>query len=52
MTLPIVLSLALVLLAAAHVWWAMGGIWPSASESLLARTVIGDGRVRMPPPWQ
>lgn len=51
MTLPIMLSLALVLLAAAHAWWAMGGIWPSASEPLLARTVIGDGRVRMPPPW-
>jgi len=52
MTLPIVLSLALILLAIAHAWWAMGGIWPSASESLLARTVIGDGRIRMPPPWQ
>lgn len=52
MTLAVALSLALALLAAAHAWWAMGGIWPLASEPLLARTVIGDGRVRMPPPWQ
>ena len=52
MTLPIVLSLVLAFLAAAHAWWAMGGIWPSANEADLARAVIGDGRVRMPPPWQ
>ena len=52
MTLPIALSVVLALLAAAHAWWAAGRIWPAASESLLARAVIGDGRVRMPPPWQ
>ncbi len=52
MTLPVSLSLVLALLAAAHAWWAMGGIWPSASEPDLARAVIGDGRVRMPAPWQ
>jgi Protein of unknown function (DUF3995) len=52
MTLPIVLSLVLAVLAVAHAWWAMGGIWPSASESALARAVVGDGRVQMPPPWQ
>jgi hypothetical protein len=52
MTLPIVLSFVLTLLAAAHAWWAMGRIWPSASEFALAYAVIGDGRVRMPPPWQ
>jgi hypothetical protein len=52
MTLPVALSLVLALLAAAHAWWAVGGIWPAASEPDLARAVIGDGRIRMPPPWQ
>ena len=52
MTLPVVLSLVLAVLAAAHAWWAMGRIWPAASEPELARAVIGDGRSRMPPPWQ
>ena len=32
MTLPVVLSLVLAVLAAAHAWWAMGRIWPAASE--------------------
>jgi len=52
MILPFVLSLVAVLIAAAHAWWALGRIWPAASEAALARAVIGDGRVRMPPPWQ
>jgi hypothetical protein len=52
MTLPVVLSLVLASVAAAHAWWAVGGIWPSASETELARAVIGDGRSRMPAPWQ
>lgn len=52
MTLAVTLSLVVALLALAHVWWATGGIWPAASEPDLARAVIGDGRIRMPPPWQ
>ena len=52
MTLPVALSLVVALLAAAHAWWATGRIWPAASASALARAVIGDGRIRMPPPWQ
>jgi len=32
MTLPVALSLVLAVLAAAHAWWALGGIWPAASE--------------------
>ena len=52
MTLPVALSLVAALIAAAHAWWAFGRIWPAASEAALARAVIGDGRVRMPPPWQ
>jgi hypothetical protein len=52
MTLPVVLSLVLAVLAAAHAWWATGRVWPAASEPELAHAVIGDGRSRMPPPWQ
>ena len=50
--LALVLSLVALFLAAAHAWWAIGGVWPSPSASALARGVIGDGRTRMPPPWQ
>ena len=52
MILPLSLTLILALLAAAHAWWALGRIWPAQSEAGLARAVIGEGRVRMPPPWQ
>jgi hypothetical protein len=52
MILPLSLTVIVALLAAAHAWWAVGGIWPAASEPDLARAVIGDGRIRMPPPWQ
>jgi hypothetical protein len=52
MILPLSLTLILVLLAVAHAWWALGKIWPAHSEAGLARAVIGDGRVCMPPPWQ
>jgi hypothetical protein len=46
------LSLVMLLLAAAHAWWAVGGIWPAPNAAALARGVIGDGRTRMPPPIQ
>jgi hypothetical protein len=52
MSLAVALSLVAALIAAAHAWWATGRIWPASSEAVLARAVIGDGRVRMPPPWQ
>jgi len=52
MILPLALSLVALFLAAMHAWWAVGGIWPSASATALANGVIGDGRTRMPPPWQ
>ncbi len=51
-SLAIALCAVVLFLAAAHAWWAVGGIWPSPSASALARGVIGDGRTRMPPPWQ
>ena len=43
MTLPIVLSLVIALLAVAHAWWAKGRIPPAASASALAHAVIGEG---------
>jgi hypothetical protein len=52
MIFPLILTVILALLAAAHAWWAVGGIWPAANEPDLARAVVGDGRTRMPPPWQ
>ena len=52
MTLPSPSRSSLAVLAAAHAWWAMGRIWPAASEPSWRARVIGDGRSRMPPPWQ
>jgi hypothetical protein len=49
----IVLTLVLGTIAGLHAYWGLGGLWPAkGDEALLARTVIGDGRTRMPPPWQ
>ena len=39
-------------LAVIHAMWGMGSHWPEASEEALALGVVGDGRRRMPPPWQ
>jgi len=50
--LALLLSLVLLCLAGLHGWWGLGGIWPAPSARDLARSVIGDGRTRMPPPWQ
>lgn len=33
-----------------HVRWGRGSHWPEASEEMLARAVVGDGRRRMPSP--
>ena len=46
------LSAALFAIALLHAWWGLGGRWPASDEAKLARTVVGDGRTRMPPPWQ
>ena len=45
------LSTVLVLIAALHAYWGMGGTWPEHNAADLARAVVGDGRTRMPPPW-
>ena len=39
-------------LAALHLYWAAGGLWPGGSTSKLIDAVIGDPRLdRMPPAW-
>lgn len=45
------LTAAFAAIAALHVYWGLGGIWPARTAANLARAVIGDGRTRMPPPW-
>lgn len=40
---PRATSLALATLAATHVYWAAGGVWPAASRESLAETVVGPG---------
>jgi hypothetical protein len=39
-------------IAVVHVMWGLGSHWPEESEEALARSVVGDGRRRMPPSWQ
>ncbi len=39
-------------IAVVHALWGLGSHWPDANEEALARGVVGDGRRRMPPPWQ
>lgn len=40
------------LIAAIHVYWAFGGLWPAQTVEGLIHTVIGDPRFeRMPPVW-
>lgn len=48
----VLVSLTLLGIAALHAWWGLGGVWPADDETTLVRTVVGDGRTRMPPPWQ
>jgi hypothetical protein len=38
--------------AVVHALWGGGSSWPEADPEALARSVVGDGRRRMPPPWQ
>ncbi|MBM3645945.1 MAG: DUF3995 domain-containing protein [Alphaproteobacteria bacterium] len=48
----VILSVALGSIAALHVYWGLGGLWPERTPAALAAAVFGDGRKRMPPPWQ
>lgn len=39
-------------IAAIHVYWGLGGLWPADSTRELIDTVVGDTRMtRMPPAW-
>jgi Protein of unknown function (DUF3995) len=38
--------------AVIHALWGLGSNWPEADEEALARSVVGDGRRRMPSTWQ
>ncbi len=46
------LTVMVLVIAGLHACWGLGGLWPEKSEAELALAVIGDGRRRMPPPWQ
>lgn len=50
--LAILLSVAVGAIALIHLLWGLGSHWPEASGEALARSVVGDARRRMPPPWQ
>jgi hypothetical protein len=50
--LAIFLTLIVGSIATLHAYWGLGGLWPAGDEKTLALSVIGDGRTRMPPPWQ
>lgn len=46
------LTLGVGVVAVIHVMWGLGSHWPETSEEALVRGVVGDGRRRMPAPWQ
>lgn len=50
--LAILLFLGIGAAAVVHALWGIGSTWPEANEEALARSVVGDGRRRMPPTWQ
>ncbi len=49
--LAFLLLLGVGAIAAVHALWGLGSHWPEASEEALARSVVGDGRRRMPASW-
>ena len=54
MIVALALALAFVLtaIAAAHFYWAFGGVWPAADEAGLVNTVVGDRQAtHAPPAW-
>lgn len=46
--LAILLFLGVGAAAAVHLLWGLGSTWPEANAEALARSVVGDGRRRMP----
>lgn len=49
--LAMLLTLILLAIAIAHVYWGFGGLWPEQNEAELARAVIGTGQSHMPSAW-
>ena len=46
------LALVLVALAALHIFWGLGGVWPGRTPGDLARRVVGGPPgMSAPPPW-
>lgn len=50
--MALLLTVGVGAVAVLHGMWGLGSHWPEASEEALARSVVGDGRRRMPPAWQ
>jgi nicotinamide riboside transporter PnuC len=50
--LALLLFVGIGAIAVIHVLWGLGYNWPEANEEALARSVVGDGRRRMPSAWQ
>lgn len=50
--MALLLTIGVGAIAVIHAMWGMGSHWPEKSEEALALSVVGDGRRRMPPPWQ
>ena len=48
--LSVIVFLVLSTIAALHVYWAVGGLWPGGNERELIDTVIGDGAMTHMPP--
>ena len=46
--LALILCLVLMIIAAIHFYWGMGGVWPAADEPGLERMVVGTQTNRMP----
>jgi hypothetical protein len=52
MLIAIAVSLVMAAVAAIHVYWGLGGLWPGNSLQDLANIVVGDKNMtRMPPAW-
>ncbi|MEM9494638.1 MAG: DUF3995 domain-containing protein [Pseudomonadota bacterium] len=50
--LAMIVFAMLAVIAAVHIYWGLGGLWPATDEQTLVKTVIGaPGWTQMPPPW-
>jgi hypothetical protein len=50
--IAVAVSSIMAAVAAIHVYWGLGGLWPGRTEQELIDMIVGDkGRTRMPPAW-